>query len=83
MERNWDRIYIQHGKKRPTRMFVHSTRRGVFKAMGQTARVQGLGRPGQDWQPGMPITDGQFAVMVETMGEIISHLFSLLGNGVW
>ena len=64
-------------------MFVHSTRRGVFEAMGQTARAQGLGRPGQDWQPGMPITDGQFAVMVETMGEIISPLFSLLGNGVW
>jgi hypothetical protein len=55
----------------------------VFDAMGQTARAQGLNTPGQDWQPGVPITDGQFASMVETMGDIISPLFSLLGNGVW
>ena len=64
-------------------MFVHSTRRGIFDNLGNSAREQGSGRPGQDWQPGMPINDNQFNTMVETMGDIISTLFSLLGNGVW
>ena len=64
-------------------MFVHSTRRGVFEKMGQNSRDQGSSRPGQDWQPGMPITDNQFETMVKTMGDIISPLFSLLGTGVW
>lgn len=64
-------------------MFAHNTRKGVLDAMGQRAREQGQIGPGQDWQPGMPISDGQFQTMVETMGNIISPLFSLLGNGVW